>query len=333
MFLTGFDAKTLNTLWVDKNLKYHGLIQAFSRTNRILNSIKTFGNIVCFRDLEDELNDALALFGDKNASGIVLLKPYEDYYNGYDEFEGYVSLVERLKKEFPIGISIIGETLKKEFIKLYGAILKVRNILSSFERFKGDNLLIERELQDYHSMYIDLYNESKSEAKADKESILDDVVFEMELIKQIEVNIDYILDLIANYNKSGDKEILVTISKAINSSIELRNKKDLIEAFINSLTAESDVHNSFDSFMNGKRKEELDKLIETESLNKEATYDFIEKAFSNGQVETNGTEIAKVLPPMSRFNKDNDRTIKKNLIIDKLVAFFNRFFDVTNNKF
>lgn len=333
MFLTGFDAKTLNTLWVDKNLKYHGLIQAFSRTNRILNSIKTFGNIVCFRDLEDELNDALALFGDRNASGIVLLKTYDEYYYGYDDFAGYQSLVERLKAEFPIGEVIVGEILQKEFIKLYGAILKVMNILNSFEKFKGDSLLTERELQNYHSMYIDLYDDSRSKDKADKESILDDVVFEMELIKQIEVNMDYILGLIAKYNMSGDKEILVTIGKAIGSSIELRNKKDLIEAFISSLTADVDVHSSFVSFINSKKKEELDKLIVDENLNKEATYELLEKSFSNGQVETNGTEIAKVLPPMSRFSKDNGRSIKKNIVVDKLINFFNRFFDITNNKF
>ena len=333
MFLTGFDAKTLNTLWVDKNLKYHGLIQAFSRTNRILNSIKTFGNIVCFRDLEQELNDALALFGDRNASGIVLLKTYDEYYYGYEDFEGYQSLVDRLKAEFPIGDAIIGEALQKEFIKLYGAILKVRNILNSFEKFKGDSLLTERELQNYHSMYIDLYDDSKGKDKADKESILDDVVFEMELIKQIEVNIDYILELIARYNISGDKEILVTIGKAISSSVELRNKKDLIEAFINSLTADADVHNCFVTFMNSKKKEEIDKLIADENLNKEATYELLERSFSNGQVETNGTEIAKVLPPMSRFSKDNDRSVKKNIVVDKLIDFFNRFFDISNNKF
>lgn len=332
MFLTGFDAKTLNTLWVDKNLKYHGLIQAFSRTNRIFNSIKTFGNIVCFRDLEDELNDALALFGDRNTSGIVLLKTYDEYYNGYDDFEGYQSLVDRLKADFPIEEVIIGETQQKEFIKLYGTILKVRNILNSFEKFKSDTLLTDRELQNYHSMYIDLYDDSRNKEKADKESILDDVVFEMELIKQIEVNIDYILDLIANYNKSGDKEILVAINKAIGSSVELRNKKDLIEAFIDSLTVNANVHGDFELFMNSKKKEELDKLIKDEGLNKEATYELLERSFNNGQVETNGTEIAKVLPPMSRFSQGNERAIKKNIVVDKLINFFNRFFNISNGK-
>jgi len=332
MFLTGFDAKTLNTLWVDKNLKYHGLIQAFSRTNRILNSVKTYGNVVCFRDLEKELNDALRLFGDKNASGIVLLKTYEEYYEGYEEFEGYRSLVARLKSEYPIGVAIVGETVKKAFIKIYNAILKVRNILSSFEQFKGDELLTPRELQEYHGMYVDIKDEFSAADKSNKESILEDVVFEMELIKQIEVNIDYILNLIANYKDTGDKEILVTIGKAINSSIELRNKKDLIDAFINSLNSSSDVYDSFVTFMNSKRKEELDVLINEEELNQEATYELIERSFSNGQVETNGTEIARVLPAMSRFSKDNDRVIKKNRVIDKLLNFFSRFSSITNDK-
>ena len=330
MFLTGFDAKTLNTLWVDKNLRYHGLIQAFSRTNRILNSIKTYGNIICFRDLEEELNDALTLFGDENSSGIVLLKSYEDYYNGYDEFEGYQSLVKRLKEEYPIGNEIVGETPTKEFIKLYGAILKVRNILTSFEDFKEDSLLTEREVQDYQSMYIDIYENTVKKESADKECILDDVVFEMELIKQIEVNIDYIINLIVNYSKSGDKEILVTIDKAINSSTELRNKKDLIEAFIDSLTADKKVSESFISFMNSKKFEELDQIIKAENLDKESTYNFIEKSFNSGQVDTNGTDIAKILPPISKFRKDNARTITKNRVIDKLINFFNRFFDITS---
>lgn len=162
MFLTGFDATTLNTLWVDKNLKYHGLIQAFSRTNRILNSVKSFGNIVCFRNLEKEVKAALALFGDKKTSGIVLLKNYQDYYNGYRDdngkhHAGYTELIERLSEEFPLGTAIIGENNQKEFIKLFGAILRVRNILSAFDDFAEDILISDRDLQDYQSTYIDLY--------------------------------------------------------------------------------------------------------------------------------------------------------------------------------
>ena len=337
MFLTGFDAKTLNTLWVDKNLKYHGLLQAFSRTNRILNSVKTFGNIVCFRDLEHELEESLALFGDSNASSIVLLRKYEDYYYGYDEegksFVGYESLVEELKEKFPIGQLILGETNQKEFIKLYGAILKVMNILSAFDRFQNDNLLLPREIQDYHSMYIDLYNELRPKKDGEKVDVIDDVVFEMELIKQIEVNIDYILGLIEKYHESNmqDKEILVTINKAIMSSPDLRNKKDLIEEFISSLDGGSKVYEDFTEFMNSKKKEELDKIIDDENLNPDETYEFVKRSFEKGKIETVGTEIAEILPPMSIFTPTGDRQKKKASVIDKLVNFFNRFFNITNN--
>ncbi|MBO5375598.1 MAG: type I restriction endonuclease subunit R [Bacilli bacterium] len=339
MFLTGFDAKTLNTLWVDKNLKWHGLIQAFSRTNRILNSVKTYGNIVSFRNLEDRLNEALAKFGDENARGVVLLKPYEDYFNGYNDengkkFEGYKELVEKMKAMFNPGELPLGESAQKEYIKLYGAILKVTNILSSFDQFKEDELLTERDKQDYHSIYIDLYNEFRNKAKHDKKDVTDDIVFEMELIKSIEVNIDYILGLVKKYHESNmqDKEILITINKAIMSSPDLRNKKDLILAFIDSLDANSDVYSDFEEFMNSKKKEELDKIISDENLNSEETYKFIKKSFEQGRVETNGTEISAMLPPMSMFSKDNNRQIKKNTVIDKLIEFFNKFFSITNNK-
>ena len=339
MFLTGFDAKTLNTLWVDKNLKWHGLIQAFSRTNRILNSVKTYGNIVSFRNLEDRLNEALAKFGDENARGVVLLKPYEDYFNGYNDengkkFEGYKELVEKMKAMFNPGELPLGESAQKEYIKLYGAILKVTNILSSFDQFKKDELLTERDKQDYHSIYIDLYNEFRNKAKHDKKDVTDDIVFEMELIKSIEVNIDYILGLVKKYHESNmeDKEILVTINKAIMSSPDLRNKKDLILAFIDSLDANSDVYSDFEEFMNSKKKEELDKIISDENLNSEETYKFIKKSFEQGRVETNGTEISAMLPPMSMFSKDNNRQIKKNTVIDKLMEFFDKFFSITDNK-
>jgi type I restriction enzyme R subunit len=339
MFLTGFDAKTLNTLWVDKNLKWHGLIQAFSRTNRILNSVKTYGNIVSFRNLEDRLNEALAKFGDEEAHGVVLLKPYNDYYYGYEDdngkkFEGYKELVEKMKAMFNPGELPLGESAQKEYIKLYGAILKVTNILSSFDQFKEDEILTERDKQDYHSIYIDLYNEFRNKAKHDKKDVTDDIVFEMELIKSIEVNIDYILGLVKKYHESNmqDKEILVTINKAIMSSPDLRNKKDLILAFIDSLDANSDVYSDFEEFMNSKKKEELDKIISDENLNSEETYKFIKKSFEQGRVETNGTEISAMLPPMSMFSKDNNRQIKKNTVIDKLMEFFDKFFSITNNK-
>ena len=339
MFLTGFDAKTLNTLWVDKNLKWHGLIQAFSRTNRILNSVKTYGNIVSFRNLEDRLNEALAKFGDEEAHGIVLLKPYNDYYYGYEDdngktFDGYKTLVEKLTSKFAPGELMQSEAEQKEFIKLYGAILKVTNILSSFDEFKDDELINERDKQDYHSIYIELYNEFRNKAKQEKTDVTDDVVFEMELIKSIEVNIDYILTLVKKYHDSNmeDKEILVSIQKAIMASPDLRNKKDLIMAFIDSLDQDSNVYADFESFMNSKKKEELDKIITDEGLNKEETYNFIQRSFEQGRVETNGTEVSTILPPMSMFTPNNDRQEKKNKVIDKLLEFFDKFFSITGNK-
>lgn len=338
MFLTGFDAKTLNTLWVDKNLKWHGLIQTFSRTNRILNSVKTYGNIVSFRNLEDRLNEALAKFGDENARGVVLLKPYNDYYYGYEEngkiFEGYKSLIEKLTSKFVPGELMQSEEEKKEFINLYGTILKVTNILSSFDEFKNEELISERDKQDYHSVYIELYNEFRNKAKQEKTDVTNDVVFEMELIKSIEVDIDYILSLVKKYHDTNmeDKEILVTIQKSIMASPDLRNKKDLIMEFIDSLDQDSNVYADFETFMNSKKKEELDKIIIEENLNKEQTYNFIERAFEQGRVETNGTEVSNILPPMNMFALNNERQEKKNKVIDKLINFFDKFFSITNKK-
>jgi len=339
MFLTGFDATTLNTLWVDKNLRLHGLLQAYSRTNRILNSIKTFGNIVCFRNLEKATNEAISLFGDKEASGIVLLKTYEEYYNGYENEGkkvkgGYKTLVEELMEKFPLGERILGEQNQKDFIKLYGKILRVRNILTTFDEFSGNEILSERDIQDYHSIYIDLYNEFRKGKDGEKENINDDLVFEMELIKQVEINIDYILKLIKKYHEdhTKNKEILVDIHKAINSSIELRNKKDLIEQFIESLDISSVVDDDWIKFVEKKKKEELEKIIKEENLNHDETYKFIQNAFKNGGVATTGTAITGILPPISRFRKDATRTKTRERVIKKLTEFFERFFDISGDK-
>ena len=339
MFLTGFDATTLNTLWVDKNLRLHGLLQAFSRTNRILNSIKTFGNIVCFRNLEKATNESIALFGDKEAQGIVLLKTYKEYYFGFKQNDkdvvGYADLISELLDKYPIGVPIIGEENQKNFIKLYSAILKLRNILSSFDEFAGNEILSARDVQDYHSMYINFYNEFRGKNKGDSEVINDDIVFEMELIKQVEINIDFILALIKKYHAghSKDKEIVVSINKAIDSSIELRNKKELIQQFINSLKPTSHVDDDWHRFVEAKKVEELDKIIQDENLDKEETYNFINNAFRDGYVQTTGTAITKVMPPVSRFSPTGERTAKKETVIEKLLTFFNRFWDITGGKF
>jgi len=335
MFLTGFDATTLNTLWVDKNLRYHGLLQAYSRTNRILNSVKTFGNIVCFRNLEQATNEAIALFGDKEASGIVLLKTYSDYYNGYKdgdkEVRGYKDLVKELLDKYPIGEPIAGDQAKKDFIKLYGAILRLQNILSAFDEFKGNEILTERDTQDYHSIYIDLYNEFRKTGDEEKEVINDDLVFEMELIKQVEINIDYILELVKKYHKDHikNKEILVDINKAIDATVGLRNKKDLILQFIDSLDAHSVVDEAWQTYIETKRREELDEIIKQENLNPEETYKFMQNAFRNGYITTTGTDLAKVLPPISRFSPTGERSKKRESVLNKLTLFFERFFTIS----
>lgn len=335
MFLTGFDATTLNTLWVDKNIRLHGLLQAFSRTNRILNSIKTFGNIICFRNLEKATNESIALFGDKEASGIVLLKAYDDYYHGYKDGEkevrGYKSLVEELQDRFPVGDQILGEQNQKGFIKLYGAILRVRNILTTFDEFLGNEMLTERDIQDYHSAYIDIYNEFRKGAEEDKENVNDDMIFEMELIKQIDVNIDYILELVKKYHEDHikNREILSDINKAIDSSVVLRNKKDLINQFISSLDAHSVIDDDWQKFVEGKKVEELEQIIQSEDLNHEATYEFVKNAFRDGAVAITGTAISNVLPPVSRFSKTGERTKKRESVLSKLTHFFERFFDIS----
>lgn len=335
MFLTGFDATTLNTLWVDKNLRLHGLLQAFSRTNRILNSVKTFGNIVCFRNLEEATNKSIALFGDKEAKGVVLLKSYNDYYDGYDDIKGYKVLVGELTTQFRVGEMITGEQDKKDFIKLYGTILRIKNILTTFDEFAGNEILSERDVQDYHSMYINLYNELRNKNKGDAENVNDDIVFEMELIKQVEINIDFILALIRKYHDSHqeDKELLISIDKAIDSSIELRDKKELIDRFIKSLTPNANVDDNWNEFVNSAKIEELDKIITEEKLNKEETYKFVENAFRDGFIQSTGTALGKLLPPMSRFTPNGERTRKKETVLEKLKAFFSKFWDISGGKF
>lgn len=338
MFLTGFDATTLNTLWVDKNLKQHGLIQAYSRTNRILNSVKSYGNIVCFRDLQEQTNDAIALFGDKDASGIVLLKSYEDYYYGYEDEKGkkqkgYEERIAELLQKYPLGEQIIGEQAQKDFIVSMGNILRLKNILSSFDRFEGNEILSERDFQDYIGTYTDLYEEFKSRKdNGEVESIKDDVVFEMELVKQVEVNIDYILMLVAKYHQSNctDKEILGSIDKAIKSSLALRSKKELIETFISKINTNTDVMNDWAKFVKEQEETDLRNLIEEENLNDEETRKFIDNAFRDGQVKTTGTDIEKILPPMRRFGGGN-RAERKESIIEKIKKFFEKYFGIWNS--
>ena len=337
MFLTGFDATTLNTLWVDKNLKMHGLIQAYSRTNRILNSIKTFGNIVCFRNLQKRTDDAISLFGDKEAGGIVLMRGYNDYYYGYEDGQGkahpgYVDMIEELTLKFPLSDErITGEQNQKDFIMLFGAILRMRNLLTSFDEFAGNEILSDRDLQDYLGRYQDLRDEWRDrKPTGDKEDITDDIVFEIELIKQIEINIDYILMLVQKYHDShcDDKEVLVTIRKAVDSSPELRSKKALIETFIAGINDVSDVMVEWRSFVAEQKEADLQQIIDEEKLKPEETRKFIETAFRDGSVKTTGTDIDKLMPPMTRFGGGN-RAQKKQGIIAKFISFFEKYFGIS----
>ena len=332
MFLTGFDATTLNTLWVDKNLKMHGLIQAYSRTNRILNSVKTFGNIVCFRDLKKATDEAISLFGNKEAGGIVLLKTYNEYYHGFDHDgkyqKGYVELIAELMDRFPVADDALplGEEACKEFIRLYSAILRLKNILTAFDDFAGHEILSDRDFQDYQSMYIDLYQNMRQKADGDKENINDDVVFELELIRQVEVNIDYILMLAAQYYATNceDKTILATISKAVNASMQLRSKKELIERFVEQVNVSGTVEDGWQSFVQAQKEADLAALIGEANLKDEETRRFVNNAFRDGVLKTTGTDMDRILPPMSLFGGGH-RAEKKQLVIDVLKEFFEKY--------
>lgn len=324
MFLTGFDATTLNTLWVDKNLRSHGLIQAYSRTNRILNSVKTFGNIVSFRDLEEQTNEAIALFGNKDARGIVVLKPYADY------FAEYAAKVSTLLATFPLDVPIIGEAAQKEFVSLFGAILRLRNILTSFDDFVGSDLLSARQFQDYSSIYLDLAAEFRRLRDSDRESIVDDVVFEIELVKQVEINVDYILMLVDRWRRARgdgeDREIRAAITRAISASPTLRNKRDLVEEFVDSVSATGEIDMEWLDFMASRRASELREIIDEEELHPEETKTFVDAAFREGAVPTAGPALSRILPPMSRFAADGAAGTKRRVVLERLQAFFDRFY-------
>ena len=322
MFLTGFDSTTLNTLWVDKNLRLHGLLQAYSRTNRILNSVKTYGNIVCFRDLEEETNESISLFGNKEAGGIVILKPYQEYYDEYS------SLVQRLTSSFDPGDIPALDEDKKVFVNLYNQILRLKNILMSFDDFKGNEILAGRDFQDYQSTYIELHNYFKQFKNGDKESIIDDLVFELELVKQVEINVDYILILIRSLqgaDAAADKEIRATINKSVMASPSLRSKIDLIEQFVNSVNNASDVEGNWRQFVDAQKQAELEKIVVEENLDKSATAELMEKAFKAGELKTAGTAVTKLLPAKNMFSAGAEHALQKAFVIDRLKAFFERF--------
>ncbi|AMD87724.1 DEAD/DEAH box helicase [Actinomyces radicidentis] len=328
MFLTGFDSKSLNTLWVDKNLRTHGLIQAFSRTNRILNAVKSYGNIVCFRDLQAETDEAISLFGNREAGGLVLLKPYQEY------LQEYIERVTELRAGFEPGGVIASEDAQKEFITLFGKILRLRNILTSFDDFVGQDVLDRGEFADYRSVYVDLYHELRPRNEAEKEVINDDLVFEIELVKQVEVNVDYILMLVDKHREQQgtgeDREIPVEIERAIASSPSLRNKKDLIEDFVRSVSARGDLDAQWQEYVAKRRDEELARIIAEEALRAEAATALVDAALrGDAEIGNEGTAITRVLPPVSRFRRpaSGEGTLdeKKHRVVEQLREFVDRF--------
>ena len=342
MFLTGFDAKTLNTLWVDKNLKLHGLLQAYSRTNRILNAVKNCGNIVCFRNLEEATNESLAIFGDENAAGLVFLKTFEEYYRkGYEDersnwHEPYVELIRRLMNEFPVEgmANILDEEQKKAFIRLMSEILRLRNILNAFDDFTEDAEIVDRmRFDDYKGWYNNYYEEfRKPNHNDEREDITDDIVFEMELVKQVQVNIHYILTLVQKYHDSNcqDKEIIVKIRKEIAASPDMRDKRDLIEKFIQQMTPEkgADVGEEWENYIEQEKKKQLDAIIHEENLKPQETEAFVKRAFADGYVTETGTSIAKILPPSNPFLPESGE--KKQTVIDKLKAYLTKFLNTND---
>jgi type I restriction enzyme R subunit len=324
MFLTGFDATTLNTLWVDKNLRQHGLLQAFSRTNRILNSIKTFGNIVCFRDLEQATKDAITMFGNKDAAGIVILAPYSDYISQYEK------VVEELRTTFPTTEIPISEKAQKDFVVLFNEVLKLLNVLVVFDEFEGNDLLSTAQLADYKSMYLEIRHELVRQA-AEKEDIVADLVFEVELIKSVDINVDFILELVRKLQAAGDdqnkdREIKAEINRAVNSSIELRSKKDLIEQFISRMNNESDVGEAWSEFISEQRSQELEQIIDEENLDPAAARVFVDQAFRSGSIQAVGTGLARVMPARNMFSPAGEAGEQRERVLSKLHAFFERFF-------
>ena len=330
MFLTGFDATTLNTLWVDKFLQMHGLIQAFSRTNRILNSVKKYGNIICFRNLRKQVESAISLFGDQGACSTVLLRPFDDYYSGYDEngkhVNGYLDQVDKLLKEFPIDDPLMSETRAKQFIALFGAILRLRNILTAFDQFEGDTTLSERQLQDYKGKYLDIYQQLRK--PKEKVQITLDVVFEMELVRQDEINIDYILAMVSKYHEKNNrgKEILVDLERAISSSMNLRSKKELILQFIRSVdpSGDSDLGEDWRRYVDEQKQLDLESIISRYNLKHDEAVKFMDIAFRDANFKTTGTDIDQIMPPMSRFG--SNRNQNKEQIIEELKQYYERYF-------
>lgn len=380
MFLTGFDAPTLNTLFVDKNLRYHGLMQAFSRTNRIYDATKTFGNIVTFRDLEQATIDAITLFGDKNTKNILLEKSYEEYLKGFTDIatgearKGYIDIVKDLKEQFPQPDEIVTEADKKAFVKLFGDYLKVENILQNYDEFTHlkdlqnidknnpdalesfkdthfltdetlkemlkTDVLQERTVQDYRSAYNDIRDwfRREKEGKAPEASKIDwdDVVFEVDLLKSQEIDLDYILELVFEHNKkTKDKDALINeVRRIIRSSVGNRAKEGLIVDFVQEtdldpMKDKSSIISAFYLYAQERQKEEAADLINEEKLNEEAAKRYIQTSLKHEFASDNGTDLNAILPKMSPLNPQY--LTKKQSVFQKISAFIEKFKGVGGN--
>ena len=334
MFLTGFDAPTLNTLFVDKNLRYHGLIQAFSRTNRILNKVKTFGNIVCFRNLEKATEDAIKTFGDENSVNVILEKSYDEYINGFTDEEtgksmkGYVDLCNEIVEKFSNPVEIELDSEKKEFAELFGELLKSENILRNFDEFENfEKIISDRQMQDMKSVYVDICEDIRNTGKNDEnkneeEIDFSDIEFQIDLLKTDEINLDYILSLILKKSKEHDdiETLKSEIRRIIRTSLGTRAKEDLVMNFINKtdlseLKNSGDILESFYKYANEEKKIKIDELIENESLKKDSER-FIEKSINKGFVDYAGAELDSILPPTSR--RKGAREAKKQSVLQKI---------------
>jgi type I restriction enzyme R subunit len=374
MFLTGFDAPTLNTLFVDKNLRYHGLIQAYSRTNRIYDATKTFGNIVTFRDLEQATIDAITLFGDKNTKNVVLEKSYQEYMQGFTDGasgearRGFIEVSEELAQRFPNPDEIVTEADKKAFVKLFGEYLKVEHVLQNYdefaslkalqnldlsdatavETFKAEHYLsdeqlaalqtvqmpTERSIQDYRSTYNDirdwLRREKSATEKATSSIDWDDVVFEVDLLKSQEINLDYILELIFEHNKQNKTkaELIEEVRRLIRASLGNRAKEGLLVDFINqsnldAMLDKASIIDAFFQFAQTEQGREVEELIRAENLNVEAAKRYISASLKREYASENGTELNETLPKMSPLNPHYKT--KKQSVFQKIAAFVEKF--------
>lgn len=363
MFLTGFDAPALNTLFVDKNLRYHGLIQAYSRTNRIFNRTKTFGNIVTFRDLEQATIDAITLFGDKNTRNVVLERSYQDYMNGYvndagERIRGYKEIVKELQTRFPDPTAIEKESDKKAFAKLFGEYLRIDNILRNYDEYNaitdssnsGNQInekngeyvtdpivLPEKIRQDYLSTYNDIRDWQRQQTDGNSQEISNidwsDVVFEVDLLKSQEINLDYILELIFDENKKTNNkpDLIKEVRRIIRSSVGHRAKESLIIDFIqqtdlNSIPDRAEIIESFYKFAQLEQEKEANELIKNEKLNEEAAKRYISASLKRGYASENGTALNEALPKLSPLNPQY-RT-KKRTVFEKLAAFVEKFKEI-----